>query len=215
MPQGRAFGRQGSPAPQAAPDTGGHRLMCRLGFFRSRRAPPPLPLPKVAAAVRTADWNCRYGAGPLPTSLPCLSERKEAGPPLESFTLSSFRLSHLSPGSAGSAALARALSSPCPSPITMPAVFPQLPRHGAPPHPPPSCASSLPHSMAGGGQATCPRPPAAAEPTQGAGRMSPESWSTGPRGESQVPLGLFLPQRPKPAEGIPAGVGVRSRAHQL
>lgn len=37
---------------------------------------PPLPLPKVAAAVRTADWNCRY-AGRLPPPV-CLRGRKPA-----------------------------------------------------------------------------------------------------------------------------------------
>lgn len=71
------------------------------GIFPFSKSPLPLPLPKVAAAVRTADWNCRYGAGPLPASLPCLSEGEEAGPPLESFTLSSFASPTCPPGARG------------------------------------------------------------------------------------------------------------------
>lgn len=101
------------------------------GFFRSGGA-PPLPLPKAAAAVRTTDWNCRYGAGRLPTSLPCLSAREEAGPPLESFTLSSFCLSHLSPGSWGSAARAPSLSSATPLRLQWGSVQSPLP-HQTPP----------------------------------------------------------------------------------
>lgn len=100
-----------SPSPHS-PHCTGHSV----GWdFSALDEPPPLPLPKVAAAVRTADWNCRYGAGPLPTSLPCLSAREEASPPLESFTLSSFCLSHLSPGSMGSAA---SLSLSLPRPLS-------------------------------------------------------------------------------------------------
>lgn len=91
--------RRGVPPPRL-PDPGGRR-----GFFR-----PPLPQPKVAAAVKTQIGSAGT-AWPAATSLPCLSAREEAGPPLESFTRSSFCLSHLSLGSAGSAARARSLQA--------------------------------------------------------------------------------------------------------
>lgn len=154
----------------------------------------PLPLPKVAAAVRTADWNCRYGLARchLP---PGLSAREEAGPPLESFTRSSFPL-HLSPGSTGSAALAPARSFPLPLSDYNAGSVRSAPLHEAPAclgAPLPSCASIPPGSSEVSNLCQCPSSPAAAQPTE---VPADESWLLHQRGESQV-----LPQRPKPVEG--------------
>lgn len=106
----------GVPAPTALtapPDKAGSTGRCAGCDGSAPQARPPLPLPKVAAAVRTADWNCRYGAGGLPPpSRVCLRERKPAH--LWNPSLAPRSLSHLSPGSAGSAALARSLSLPAP-----------------------------------------------------------------------------------------------------
>lgn len=89
LPQSPACGMsQQGPTP----DGTGHRRPGLLwGCDGSALAGPPLPLPKVAAAVRTVDWNCRYALARCHL-LPCLSAREEAGPPLESFTRSSFPL---------------------------------------------------------------------------------------------------------------------------
>lgn len=133
------------------------------GIFPLSKSPLPLPfpLPKVAAAVRTADWNCRYGAGPLPASLPCLSEGEEAGPPLESFTLSSFASPTCPPGVRGQPpSLWRALPL---APLRLQCRQCSL-------HSPPYREAP---SVVGGGPASCPRPPAAAGPSQGTHTRSP------------------------------------------
>lgn len=67
---------------------------------------PPPPQSGCSCQDRRLELQVRW-----PAATARLSAREEAGPPLESFTRSSFPL-HLSPGSAGSAALAPLLSRP-------------------------------------------------------------------------------------------------------
>lgn len=113
--QGSPGGRQ--PQGQApSPDCTGHRPQpadVSAGIFPLLMSPLPPP-PQSGCSCQDHRLELQVWGWPAARLLPCLSAREEAGPPLESFTLSSFRLSHLSPGSVGSAALAPSLSSPAP-----------------------------------------------------------------------------------------------------
>lgn len=132
---------------------------------------PPPPQSGCSCQDRRLELQVRW-----PAATARLSAREEAGPPLESFTRSSFPL-HLSPGSAGSAALAP-LALPRPLSDYNAALF-AAPLHEAPaclgglglpalsPPAPPRCLISGPSS------------PAAGNPQ----RLQHESWSLDPGAE--------------------------------
>lgn len=160
--------------------------MCRLGFFRSRRAPSPSPSPKwlqlsgpQIGTAGTALARCP------PPSRVCLRERK----PAHLWNPSLSPRSPLPP-----VPWERGVSRPHSG-----ALFP-LPRsdYNAGSVPSRSPSSRKAPSVVGGGPAACPRPPAAAGPPQGTHTRSPGRQ---PRGRRPGPSGPPLVPKAKASRG--------------